>query len=485
MQSQRVSSSSSSSSSSFSLESISQFLGGKPSAPPPSAAEAKTISDIAKEREADKLWAKTMEARVILSAGSKTAFPNSGYNAQTIDEFIQARGFANAVRLGTGAAEAGSASESGSLYDTNPCAHRTLTAALTFPLTLVYGINKLFPPDHPHPPSASTSTSTSASTTSSAANEGKILKILIVGPRAEASLPGLWWREGLINLNSPAATLGLDIAMIGPGISTSTVAAEAAFKARKSSNKLAEAISTSMGIGSSSSSSSSSDVVVPKLHDKSTGPSASRSTGTSSGTASCASQLGRVNVANVTIPHPAASHTHTQTKAEGVHGAQRATVIRAEVYHIPNGHTLLHQHSDSQALLNNSDIFVLYHPGLGHRSLRAGWKPTMQLLLNTGKPILCTAHSLSDLQRDESMIQNVVLEMKYLSISKTSIDSDNISSGSKRGGNSKLQLQSLIPAQLNPFASTRRTYDKDEDEGARVVTTNQYMHAFRMKNMGE
>jgi hypothetical protein len=42
-------------------------------------------------------------------------------------------------------------------------------------------------------------------------------------------------------------------------------------------------------------------------------------------------------------------------------------------------------------------------------------------------------------------------------------------------------LEFLFEPHLNPFASTRRTVDEKEEEGAKIVTTNQYIHAFRRK----
>lgn len=53
------------------------------------------------------------------------------------------------------------------------------------------------------------------------------------------------------------------------------------------------------------------------------------------------------------------------------------------------------------------DGFVLYNPGLGHKHLKQGWLPTLEYLLSTQKPILITAHSERDAERDAQLLQEV------------------------------------------------------------------------------
>ena len=84
------------------------------------------IATVLKENAADKEWARGPDARHVLSAGAKTEFPVEGLNEPNMDAFLLRRGFKDAAS------------------DKNPSAHRTLTAALTFPLTLAYGISRIF-----------------------------------------------------------------------------------------------------------------------------------------------------------------------------------------------------------------------------------------------------------------------------------------------------------------------------------------------------
>ena len=58
----------------------------------------------------------------------------------------------------------------------------------------------------------------------------------------------------------------------------------------------------------------------------------------------------------------------------------------------------------SQRLLNMWDGFVLFNPGLGHPNLKEGWGPTLRYILKSGSPILLTAHSDLDAQRDWSAL---------------------------------------------------------------------------------
>ncbi|KAL7527405.1 hypothetical protein ACHAXR_001944 [Thalassiosira sp. AJA248-18] len=55
------------------------------------------------------------------------------------------------------------------------------------------------------------------------------------------------------------------------------------------------------------------------------------------------------------------------------------------------------------------DGFVLFNPGLGHPNLAAQWKPTLKFLIGTGKPILFTAHSTVDAERDRVVIEEELL----------------------------------------------------------------------------
>jgi splicing suppressor protein 51 len=53
------------------------------------------------------------------------------------------------------------------------------------------------------------------------------------------------------------------------------------------------------------------------------------------------------------------------------------------------------------------DAYVLMNPGLGHNNLIENWKPTLHRLLQANKPILLTAHSEIDAQRDAALLREV------------------------------------------------------------------------------
>ena len=54
------------------------------------------------------------------------------------------------------------------------------------------------------------------------------------------------------------------------------------------------------------------------------------------------------------------------------------------------------------------DGFVLFNPGLGHEHLRQGWLPTLEYMLNRKKPLLLTAHSERDANRDATLLQELL-----------------------------------------------------------------------------
>lgn len=381
-----------------------------------SFATAKEMNEILNENKVDKKWAASPDARVVMAAGSKTPFPSSGLSETSMEAFMLKRGWKDAT------------------YDLNPSAHRTLTAALTFPLTLAHGINKIFHGNSPiahgmqprglgaetiancvegnlsHPPNPDREKGRKIWN-----KQARKLRVLVVGARAEASLPALWWREGLINTSSHVAQAGLSIGMVGPSIPDR----------RPITKEPNDNDAATVNVTPSSSSRTRATATTMPGH-----------------ASPCAYKH-----CEVTIP---TSHTSLGTK----------TTI---VYHTHNSQQLLHEHEDCMKLLLNTDIFVLFHPGLGHEHLKSHWKPTIELLLSSKKPLLCTAHSLTDLRRDVDMIHSVAAE----------IDGD----GEQLGN----PIQILIEGCLNPFASTRRTYDPKEENGAQIVTTNQYIHAFCSK----
>ena len=130
---------------------------------------------------------------------------------------------------------------------------------------------------------------------------------------------------------------------------------------------------------------------------------------------------------------------------------------------IPSGKAFLHD-IDWPTLLpiiRKTDAFVLFNPGFGHEALRDQWKPTLSLLLQTRKPVLCTALSKYDLDRDLAMIQKVSDEEDHQELGEP--------------------LEMLFAPVVNPFASLKRAYDPKEDPAAQITTTNQYVYAFRSK----
>ncbi|CAJ1966819.1 unnamed protein product [Cylindrotheca closterium] len=60
------------------------------------------------------------------------------------------------------------------------------------------------------------------------------------------------------------------------------------------------------------------------------------------------------------------------------------------------------------------DTYVLMNPGIGHDKLKHGWKPTLDRILRSGRPVLLTAHSEKDSDRDTALLkQSYHLDVHY------------------------------------------------------------------------
>ena len=55
-------------------------------------------------------------------------------------------------------------------------------------------------------------------------------------------------------------------------------------------------------------------------------------------------------------------------------------------------------------------MFVLFNPGCGHPNLKKKWEPTLKFILKTGKPILFTAHSAIDAERDRNVLEKLLVD---------------------------------------------------------------------------
>ena len=301
----------------------------------------------------DKAWSQTPAAKEALSSGSQALKP---VRANSMLMYLHERGFKVAAE------------------NPHSSAYRTLSAAMTFPLTLGYGINRIFAKGGPLGGMAEF-----------IEMEKRPLRVLVVGARAESSLPALWWRECLLScFHSGAIRGGIDIGLLGPGLQT------------MKASPLDNSITFNM--------------------------------------------------------HP-----------QRFPGDKVDIDVVGKVYHVENGMALLHQHPLHMKLLLQTDLFVLFNPGMGHSVLKEGWEETIKLLCMSRKPVICTAHSLVDLQRDKRCLESVT--------SATDAVEQDLGE----------PLEFMFEAHENPFASGKRTFDTKEEEGAQIVTTNQYIHAFRGK----
>ena len=390
---------------------------------------------IRQEKKEDAAWAASPNARQVLASGVSKRASQTPLRARTMDEFITLRGFVGADRTSPSPLLAHGTTTVPAVTDAGP-AHRTLSAALTFPLTLAYGLNAVT--------AASAHAARPPRAQAGAAIGGpEVLNVLVVGARAEASLPLLWWNEALSSLQPRGS----------PPSSSATAAASAA------------AASTSLTL----------HMMGPSLPP----PRALRSS----------------------APAAAAAGTGTDTGSDSGSGSGRGrSEAGVHVVNVPGGNKLLHDHPDAQSLLEKADLVLLCHPGMGHRGLRSDWLPTVQLLAATGTPVLCTAHSTRDLQRDIAVLHELPSAVDILLPSLVGNAGEGwgpiesiMHSVRTSPPSSSSAAAAAIPTDAaddaddvaidglfsNPFRSSRRTWDPHEEPGAHVVTTNAFVYAFK------
>ena len=312
-------------------------------------------SIIEKRTEQDKQWAKTDQCKQLLNKVMALPLP-----LQLIQSIDMVSYYNQVLNL------------SQPLTD---CELRFLSSLATFPLTLSYGINSI---KH---------TNNNTSTIQSNSD----ISCLIIGARAEASLPKLYWKKSLITLKSPQIN-NLTINMMGLHLPLT--------------------ISTS-----SSSSKSTAALIRPKPFQ-------------------------------LSYTYQASDNPHNNLLKRHL-----------TVDNLIDGRCSFHEHPNINQLLSTHNLFVLFNPGYGSISLQSSWEPTIKRLIESEKTgirsvIIATAHSLYDLNRDIKQLNTL----------------------SKRYG---VEIEYIIEPILNPYASTRVTYDEREEVGARVVTTNQYIYGFR------
>lgn len=325
------------------------------------------VAQITANLKADKEWSLTPAAKEALGQGKM--MPRGGIEEATrmdMKAYFQERGFEEAAK------------------DPDSSAFRTLSAAVTFPLTLGYGVNRIFGQDGP-----------AGHAREIMEMHKRPLKVLVVGARAESSLPALWWRECLASCH-PSGTIdgGLEVGLIGPELQT--------MRANPVTNEI-----------------------------------------------------------NVQL-HPSVFAKQPGSGA-GAEQEGEGRGPEARIYHVPDGLEMLHKHPEHMKLLLHTDLFVLFNPGLGHKALTKQWEETVKLLCMSRKPVLCTAHSLKDLNRDKQFLENLT--------SATDAEEQDLGE----------PLEFLFEPHQNPYASGRRTVDEKEEEGAQIVTTNLFIHAFRGK----
>jgi hypothetical protein len=127
----------------------------------------------------------------------------------------------------------------------------------------------------------------------------------------------------------------------------------------------------------------------------------------------------------------------------------RETSQQLTLRRLPAG--TFHNTPNCENMLEDSDVCLLLNPGIGHPLLKDRWRPTLEMICKSGKPVVCTAHGEFDVRRDEQELRTVY------------------------------DVEWAHKPTLNPFVSMRVTVDANEPE-QQVVTPNMFIHAWRGKS---
>jgi splicing suppressor protein 51 len=106
--------------------------------------------------------------------------------------------------------------------------------------------------------------------------------------------------------------------------------------------------------------------------------------------------------------------------------------------------------------LPSPDALVLFNPGIGHPLLRDRWSPTVRTMLESGKPLLLTAFSAADQERDVDVLRQ-------------------LATGSASGR----RLQFLVEPRVNPFRSLKFQVNNDGGSVA-LIQTNSHVMAVQL-----
>lgn len=317
----------------------------------------------------------------------------------------------------------------GSVSCCNSSEVRILSSLLTFPLTMSLGINQVFGVVPKYP--------------------GKLfdLNVLVVGARSEATLPKLWWKETLVC----CPTLRhLNLQFMGPHHNLTT-------SLPSSKNQISGHMDTFQPFTLEWDTLKETQKMIIEDADHQ-----------------------ELDDAITPIATCIDDNTLRGTDMLDLDRRRKLTVSN-----LIGGRCKLHDYTDPDQLLSRIDLFVLFNPGYGSTWLKESWRESMQWLIRSKKPLLCTSHSKYDMSRDLEALETYIREnglnstIKSEHLDESAVydeDSDHHMNNNGLAANSRW----YVKPDLNSFRSQRRTFDHREDDLAKIVTTNQHVYSFQI-----
>ena len=233
-----------------------------------------------------------------------------------------------------------------------------LSQTLTFPLTLARYAHVFHSTEMPIMDHDKDDATTGTSTLPSSPSSSLSIRIACVGARAEATLSTEFWMEFLIarhwfqqldrkgeSMAEPMVPIDYHIDFIGP------------------------------------------DVIVPP---KSSSSSSSTTTTSNSSIASIAWKDKRTNT----------------TFEDSLSLSFHRTYLHSFLLDQYKKNSTVKEDDDKSDLLNQWHGFLLFNPGCGHPNLLSSWKPSLGFMNKAQRPLIVTAHSSLDAQRDLEIWNN-------------------------------------------------------------------------------
>lgn len=154
------------------------------------ASVAETLEIARQQKDAERTWIKTQEAKMVLKGLLTNPNPASSASVgkgSSLVELLHPTGISNVSEVGM----------------------RVISSLLTYPLTLAYALHHIHQEE----------VGSSSGPCEKESGNKRVTRLLIIGARAESTLPQVWWKWLLHGLPSSLSGHDVKLSFIGPDVS--------------------------------------------------------------------------------------------------------------------------------------------------------------------------------------------------------------------------------------------------------------------------